>query len=127
MILVDTSVWIDHLRSTDPDLSTALTDGQVLSHPWVIGEIALGQLRDRGRVISLLRLLPRAPVATADEVLHMIEHRELGGRSIGYVDANLLASATLHPETLLWTRDRRLASVAAKLGVGIAEPHHPTA
>ena len=115
MILVDTSVWIDHLRSGEPALATALEGGQVLMHPFVLGELACGNLKNRGEVLRLLGALPAAPIATDPEVLGLIERRALMGRGIGYIDVHLLASAALADLGRLWTRDRRLAAVAAEL------------
>lgn len=108
MILVDTSVWVDHLRNSNERLSGLLFDQQVLSHPMVIGELACGTLRNRTEILQLLDNLPKAVQATHAEVLHMIEERKLMGKGIGYVDAHLLASALLTPGTQLWTLDRRL-------------------
>ncbi|MGA8256089.1 MAG: PIN domain-containing protein [Nocardioides sp.] len=119
MILVDSSVWIDHLRGTDPTLVTALHQNEVLIHPGVLGEIALGSLTNRHAVLTLMSELPRALVARDDEVLQLIERRRLHGRGIGYVDAALLAAALLTPNTRLWTRDRRLHDVAADMGVPV--------
>jgi predicted nucleic acid-binding protein len=117
MILVDTSVWIDHLRQGDPDLVRALEAGTVLGHPFVVGELACGNLSSRGEVLKLLRALPQAPVATEDEVLAYIDRRALMGRGIGYLDVHLLASAALAGTATLWTRDKRLAAVAHDLGL----------
>jgi predicted nucleic acid-binding protein len=116
VILVDTSIWVDHLRSGMPQLTAALQAGEVFIHPWVIGELACGNLRDRGRVLQLLQGLPAARVATPAEVLALIEQHQLMGRGIGFVDAQLLASAKLTHCTL-WTQDRRLADLAQALGV----------
>jgi len=121
MILVDTSVWVDHLRSGDAHLAGLLDQGQVLGHPWVLGELALGRLSDSPGVLGLLSQLPQAPVATPTEVLTLIERAQLAGTGIGYVDVHLLAAALLAPGTLLWTRDRRLAAAAARSGCG-ADP-----
>lgn len=118
MILVDTSVWIDHLRSGDAALRGLLDGGAVLGHPWVVGELALGNLGNRGEVLGLLRGLPQASVATAEETLLLIEREALHGAGIGYVDAQLLAAARLTREASLWTRDKRLIVVATRLGVG---------
>ena len=117
MILVDTSVWIDHLRSGEPALAMALEGGRVLMHPFVLGELACGNLKNRDEVLTLLGDLPAAPTATDPEVLGLIERRDLMGRSIGYIDAHPLASAALSDAGQLWTRDGRLAAVAAKLGL----------
>lgn len=117
MILADTSIWIGHLRSGDPTLARLLGSSAVLGHPWVTGELALGNLGNRSEVLGLLRRLPRATVATEEEVLLLIEHQKLSGAGIGYVDAQLLAATRLTADASLWTRDRRLASVAARLGL----------
>ena len=123
MILVDTSVWIDHLRRGDAHLMATLLAGHVLIHPWVIGEIACGILRERGQMLDLLRSLPLSPVAIEDEVLFFIEQYALMGRGIGYVDIHLLASAQL-AGARLWTRDKRLVVVANELGVAYVEDLH---
>lgn len=115
MILVDTSVWIDHLHRGVPALVEALDSGAVLTHPFVIGELACGNLRRREEILSLLGALPRATVATHEEVLVLIEQRELMGRGLGYVDAHLLASVTLTDGARLWTTDKRLAAIANEL------------
>ena len=115
MILVDTSVWVDHLRAGDDDLAELLDAGSVLVHPFVIGELALGALRRRQLILESLGDLPRAPVATDQEVLEFIDRHALWGLGIGYVDAHLLASARLTPGAALWTRDKRLAGAAEGL------------
>lgn len=115
MILVDTSVWIDHLRSGETALAAALEDGRVLMHPFVLGELACGTLKNRDEVLELLGDLPAAPTATDPEVLGLIERRALMSRGIGYIDIHLLASAALADVGRLWTRDRRLAAVASEL------------
>lgn len=115
MILVDTSVWIDHLRAGDAALEALLNRSQVLMHPFVLGELACGNLHNRGEVLRLLRDLPQAAGASNEEVLFFIERNALMGRGIGYVDAHLLAAVTLAGSTRLWTRDRRLRSVAETL------------
>ena len=117
MILVDTSVWVDHLRSPVPPLVALLEGAAVLGHPWVTGELALGSLAQRDVVLGLLTNLPRAVVATPDEVLTTIRVHRLDGRGIGYVDAQLVAATLLTGDARLWTSDRRLASVAADLGI----------
>ena len=118
MILVDTSVWVDHLRSTDRALAAALDAGRVLAHPLVIGEIACGNLRNRRENLGLLGSLPSAPVATHSEALLFLEKRGLYGRGVGFVDVHLLVSTALASPSRLWTRDRRLAEVAGELSVG---------
>lgn len=117
MILVDTSVWVDHLHRIDATLQEALNTGQVLVHPFVVGEIALGSLRQRGAVLTALQDLPQAVVASDGEVLGFIERHGMAGRGIGHVDAHLLASARLSA-TSLWTRDKRLHALAREIGVG---------
>lgn len=117
MILVDTSIWIDHLRTGDSQLSALLQESHVLAHPWVTGELALGHLSRRGEILGLLRNLPQATVATDGEVLTLIDNQQLFGLGIGYVDAHLLAATVLTPGARLWTRDKRLAAVAMKRGL----------
>jgi len=121
MILVDTSVWVDHLRDGTPALAAALEQGRVLTHPFVLGELACGNLKNRGEVLQLLGELPAAPMATDPEALDFIERRALMGRGIGYVDVHLLASVALAGTAQLWTRDKRLAAVAADLELAYAE------
>ncbi|KAF7600892.1 MAG: VapC toxin family PIN domain ribonuclease [Candidatus Dactylopiibacterium carminicum] len=123
MILVDTSVWIDHLRNGEPRLAALLEAGQVLVHDFVIGELACGNLSTRTRVLGLLGTMPRATRAQETETLGLIERYRLMGRGIGYVDAHLLA-ATLIARGRLWSRDRRLATIAAELGVACEEIAH---
>ena len=123
MILVDTSVWIDHLNASDPLLVSLLADGRVLAHSFVIGEISLGSLRNREAVIGALLDLPRAPIATPEETLYLIERERLFNRGIGYVDVSLLASARLRPGVTLWTRDNRLRKVADDLDLAAALEH----
>jgi len=115
-MLVDTSVWVRHLREGDAHLAVALDRAEVWTHPWVIGELACGRLSDRATVLELLRALPSTPVASVDEALALVERRALMGRGIGWVDVQLLASALL-AGVPIWTLDRRLAAVAAELGV----------
>jgi predicted nucleic acid-binding protein len=117
VILVDTSVWIDHINASEPLLVDLLGDERVLTHPYVIGEIALGSLRDRNRLLSALRDLPSAPIATPEETIFLIEREQLFSRGIGYVDTAILASARLQPGIRIWTRDKRLKNVADELGL----------
>jgi len=119
VILVDTSVWIDHLRSGVPALVNVLEAGSVMTHAHVVGELACGNLKNRNEVLQLLQELAQAPVATDAEVLAFIEHHRLMGRGIGYIDAHLLAATTLAGDAKLWSRDRRLARVALELGLGL--------
>jgi len=121
VILVDSSVWIDHLRSGDPLLARALESGQVLMHPFVVGELACGNLEQREEVLRLLGDLPPAPTATDQEVLELIERHALMGRGIGYIDVHLLASTALAADARIWTRDRRLERVAAELQLAFEE------
>lgn len=121
MILVDTSVWVDHLRSGEPQLATLLERGRVLMHPAVIGEIALGSLRQRDLVLRMMAQLPQAIPAGDAEVLRWIEAARLWGRGIGFLDAHLLAAARLTPGARLWTRDRRLREVAVAIELGTPE------
>ena len=125
MILVDTSIWIDHLRAGDPQLVGFLQDGQVLAHPWVTGELALGHLSRRNEILGLLHNLPQATLATDVEVLTLMENQHLFGLGIGYVDAQLLAATLLTPDARLWTRDKRLATIAVRLGL-VSRHHHAT-
>jgi predicted nucleic acid-binding protein len=117
VIIVDTSVWIDHLKSSDPGLVDLLGTGRVLAHSFVTGELALGSLRQRWTVLESLRDLPQATVASDDEVMMLIEREQLYGLGIGFVDAHLLAAVRLTPGALLWTRDRRLRQAATRLGL----------
>jgi predicted nucleic acid-binding protein len=122
VILVDTSIWIDHLRKGDPGLASLLRDGRVLAHTFVIGELAMGQVSQRQEILQLLADLPHAEVASADEVMALVESRQLFGVGIGYVDAHLLASTLLTSGARLWTRDKRLAATASTLGLTAGVP-----
>ena len=117
MILVDTSVWVDHLRSNEPRLAQLLLQNQVLCHPFVRGELALGNLKQRNPILAALDNLPQAPMVFTQEVNFYIESHHLFGLGIGYIDAHLLASTQLTGNARLWTRDKRLLIVAAKLGL----------
>lgn len=123
MILVDSSVWVDHFRQTAPSLVERLNVGHVFIHPFIIGEIALGSLRQRNVVLSTLRGLPRATQATDDEVQTFIEQQPLFSLGIGYIDAHLLTSVRLTPGMRLWTRDRRLNEIATGLGIAESTAH----
>ncbi len=118
MILVDTSVWIDHLRRRDEILASLLEQGTVLAHPFVLGELALGNLARRDLVLNSLRRLPRASVAGEHEVMHFIEQQTLFG--IGYIDAHLLAATRLTEGATFWSRDRRLQATAEETFIGRA-------
>lgn len=117
MILVDTSVWIDHLHRSDPLLVELLGRWSVIRHPMVVGELALGTLKNRRAVLDALGGLPVVTAASHEEVAVFVEAHALWGKGLSLVDAHLLASALLSPGTLLWTRDRRLRSAADTLGV----------
>ncbi len=116
MILVDTSVWVDHLRVTDRQLAGLLLEEAVLCHPFVVGELACGALKRRSEILGLLRSLPQAPLVEHEEVLAFVDAHALMGSGLGWVDVHLLASATLAGERF-WTLDRRAAQAARRLGV----------
>ena len=117
MILADTSVWIDHLRSGNKELREHLNDGNIVIHPFIIAELALGSLQERTKALALLDLLPQVRVAQLNEVRLTIEARNLYNRGIGFVDAHLIASVYINPPALLWTRDKQLRKVAEGLGI----------
>ena len=121
MILVDTTVWVDHLRAGDKRLEGLLEGGLVITHPFVIGEIALGHLNPLDKILRLLSNLPTAIVATDSEVHGFIDTHTLFGRGIGYIDSHLLAAVRLSAGVALWTRDKRLNSVATDLGLAMAQ------
>ena len=116
MVLVDTSVWVSHLRDGNAELSNLLNDGGVLSHSFIAGELACGNLKNRAAILSLLQLLPMCIEAEHKEALSFIENRRLMGKGIGYVDVHLLLSALL-TDAPLWTLDKKLAQVAASLHI----------
>ncbi|OGP97316.1 MAG: ribonuclease [Deltaproteobacteria bacterium RIFCSPLOWO2_02_56_12] len=118
MILVDTSVWVQHLRSGSERLRSLLDEEQVFCHPFVIGELACGTLRNRQEVLSLLKALPQARGAEHEEVLHLLEGRHLYGRGLGWVDVHLLASALL-TACSLWTLDKPLRRAATALNIAV--------
>lgn len=117
MILADTSVWIDHLRSNNSELRRQLENGQILMHPFVAAELALGSLLNRGKTLAFFDLLPQARMAQLSEVRQMIESRPLYSCGIGLIDAHLIASVLITPYTVLWTRDKHLSDIARALGV----------
>jgi predicted nucleic acid-binding protein len=117
VILVDTSVWVDHLRRGDAALAELLESSAVAAHQFVVGELACGSLRPKSDVVRLLEELPSATTASHDEVMHFIAAHRLSGKGIGYVDAHLLASAAID-RIRLWTRDKVLGAAAATLGLG---------
>ncbi|MDD5092861.1 MAG: type II toxin-antitoxin system VapC family toxin [Dehalococcoidia bacterium] len=116
MILVDTSVWVSHLRGDDAHLRKLLNDGKVCCHPFVVGELACGNLQNRAEILSLLQLLPAAKTATHEEVLRFIETQSLMGIGLSFIDVHLLASALLS-EAPLWTFDKALKAASTKLNV----------
>jgi predicted nucleic acid-binding protein len=117
MILADTSVWVDFFRRGDKAFAALLEAGEVSTHPFVIGELALGFLDNRTSVLKELELLPSVPVAQSSEILAFIDQHQLMGCGVGYVDIHLLASTYLSAPARLWSRDKRLAKVAAELSV----------
>ncbi|HET9842142.1 MAG TPA: PIN domain-containing protein [Nocardioides sp.] len=117
MILVDTSVWIDHLHRADQELVESLGRGLVATHPHVIGELALGTLRDRNAVLGSMQRLLSVTVARDRDVRRLVEEVPLWGKGLTLVDAHLLAATMVTPGCVLWTRDRRLEAAARDLGV----------
>ena len=116
MILVDTSVWVDHLRRGIPLLGDLLNKGEVTTHPFVIGELACGNLQNRAEILSLLACLPSVTIATHEEAMHAVEANSLQGTGIGWVDVHLVASALLN-RAPIWTRDQKLLAVAERVGI----------
>ncbi|MCK7467118.1 MAG: PIN domain-containing protein [Desulfosudis oleivorans] len=114
MVLVDTSVWVSHLRDGNAELANLLNDGRVLCHPLIVGELACGNLKDRAVILSFLQLLPMSIEAEHDEVLSFIENNRLMGKGMGYVDVHLIASAVL-TGVPIWTLDKKLAQTADSL------------
>ena len=119
MILVDTSIWIDHFRHGDAELRKIIEDDRLLCHPVVIGELALGNLRDRDAIMAFLAAQPEALIASHDEVMVMIDQHSIFSMGIGYTDAHLLASALIDRRSILWTGDKRLAAAAQKAGASL--------
>ncbi len=123
MILVDSSVWVDHLRQGDRRLITLLETSQVLTHPFVVGELALGSLKNRESILTSLKGLPQAASATDEEVMQFIELNALWGVGIGYIDAHLLAAVRLNAGSQLWTRHKRLGTIADRMGLSAEQMH----
>ena len=117
MILADTSVWIEHFRSGNQELHQRLSQGQIVIHPFIIAELALGSLKARSRTLALLDLLPHVRVAQLNEIRTLIEARHLYGLGIGLTDAHLIASVLINPPTRLWTKDKQLRKTAEALGI----------
>jgi predicted nucleic acid-binding protein len=124
LILVDTSVWVDHLRRGDPGLVDLLERSIVMMHPFVVGEIACGTLHNRESILELLQDLPNAAMAEDNEVLRFIESHVLHGKGIGYVDVHLLASVALTEGARIWTRDKKLRLVAQMIGCAYQDTAH---
>jgi predicted nucleic acid-binding protein len=120
MILADTSIWVDHLRSSDPEMERSLGNGQIVMHPYIVAEIALGSLHNRRKRLDELEALLEVEVAQLGEVRHMIEAHALYSKGIGLTDAHLIASCLMTPGTQLWTRDSSLRKVAKTLGILVA-------
>jgi len=118
MVLVDTSVWVSHLHKGNTGLETLLNDGEVVCHPFIVGELACGNLKNRSEILSLLRALPMAAQAEHEEVMQFVENYRLMGKGLGYIDMHLLASALL-TKVQLWTLDRKLKCVSLELGLGL--------
>ena len=117
MIVVDSSVWIDHLRVRNERLVARLEGAEVLGHPWILGELALGNLTSRAEFLAAMSRLPQATLASAEEILTAIDSLGLSGLGLGYVDVQLLASTRLTSGARLWTRDRRLRATAENLAI----------
>jgi predicted nucleic acid-binding protein len=122
MILADTTIWVDHFRSENAEMRRQLDQRNIAIHPFIVGELALGSLRERARTLAWLDLLPRVRVAQTSEVRQMIEMRSLYSRGIGLIDAHLLASVFINPPTRLWTKDKRLRGLAEALGIAASLP-----
>ncbi len=120
MVLVDTSVWVSHLREGNPRLANLLNCGRVVCHPFIIGELACGNLKNRGEILALLQSLSMAVQAGQDEVMQFISDRLLMGKGLGYVDVHLLASAVL-TGVPVWTLDQRLIQSSQDLGLHFTE------
>ena len=116
MVLVDTSVWVSHLRDGNTELASLLNEGRVLCHPLIVGELACGNLKDRAVILSFLQLLPMSIEADHEEVLSFIDNNRLMGKGMGYVDAHLIASALL-TGVPIWTLDKKLAQTADGLHI----------
>jgi predicted nucleic acid-binding protein len=116
MVLVDTSVWVSHLRDGNTELVSLLNDGRVFCHPLIVGELACGNLKDRAVILSFLQLLPMSIEAEHEEVLSFIENNLLMGKGMGYVDAHLISSAVL-TGVPIWTLDKKLAHAADGLHI----------
>jgi predicted nucleic acid-binding protein len=121
LILVDSSVWIDHLHATEAGLVRLLADDEIGCHPLIVEELALGSIQQRDVVLGLLANLHQFPTVTHLEVLHLVEHRRLWGKGLSATDANLLGSVALVDGAQLWTRDKRLKAVCSEVGVAVVD------
>ncbi|NQT74183.1 MAG: PIN domain-containing protein [Chloroflexi bacterium] len=116
MVLVDTSIWVSHLRTGDTHLKSILQNGEVVCHPFIIGELACGNIKNRNEVIALLQALPTVKTADHEEILSFIESHHLMGTGLGLIDVHLLASALLS-KVPLWTADKHLKAASTKLNI----------
>lgn len=123
MILIDTSIWVDHLRIGDELLQDLLDKDQVLAHPFVIGELGLGSIPQRVATLQQLHRLPSATVARHDDVMRLVDQQRLYGSGLSYIDVHLLAAARLTPGASLWSRDKRLSAAAEKLSIAERVTH----
>ncbi len=120
MILVDTSVWVSHFRDGEPELEKLLGNAEVMCHPFIVGELACGSIRNRSEILSLLQALPMASQAEHEEVLRFIKKSKLIGKGLGYIDVHLIASAALSAAPI-WTLDKQLDEISAELSLGFAD------
>jgi len=116
MILVDTSIWIDHLNNSNNELIRLLNSNRVCIHPFIIGELSCGNIANRKELLSLLRALPRVEPVLEEEIFTLIENKNLYGIGLGIVDINLIASALIH-DVKIWTHDKSLNKIAKKLNI----------
>ena len=116
MVIVDTSIWVSHLRKSLPLLEKLLLNAEVVCHSFIIGELACANIKNRKEFLSLIQTLPMAPIIDLDEFIYFVDQNKLMGRGIGFIDIHLLASARLS-ESPLWTLDKKLKSVAKELNV----------
>jgi predicted nucleic acid-binding protein len=122
VILADTTLWIDYFRSGNAEMRKRLADAQIATHPFIVAELSLGSLRERGKTLAYLEMLPQVQVAELGEVRRMVEAQALYSKGIGLTDAHLIASTLITPSTALWTRDKRLRSVTDGLGIHVNLP-----
>ena len=115
-VLVDTSIWVDHFHKGEPLLQDLLSAGQIVTHPFIIGELACGSLTNRAEILNLLSELHSVTTASNEEAMHLIDKHKLSGKGLGWIDAHLLASALLD-RVPLWTRDKQLGAAAKKLNI----------